>query len=82
MLSYLVDGGNSKASDRLKVVSILLWFYSLLKELSPALSYLGSYTFCGPVGQPCRSWPCPLHWPLFLISLLTLLVLMPLSSLH
>lgn len=33
MLSYLVDGGNPKASDRLKVVSILL-FYSVKGALS------------------------------------------------
>lgn len=36
-----MDGGNPKASDRMKVVNILPWFYhcGFLKELSPALTW-------------------------------------------
>lgn len=39
VLSYLVGGGNPKASDRLEAVSVLLWFSGLLKEFSPALTW-------------------------------------------
>lgn len=39
VLSYLVDGGNPKASDRLEVVNVLLWFSGLLKEFSAALTW-------------------------------------------
>lgn len=67
VLSYLVDGGNPKASDRLEVVNVLLWFSGLLKRVLCG-SHLGPCTFCAWLALQELAPPTPLASTSHLLS--------------